>query len=40
MGDSSAAIVDFHLYRPYFINAKWPPAKILNVKFSINNSQV
>ena len=40
MGDSSAAVVAFHLCRPYGINARWPPGKIFNVRFSINNSQV
>ena len=27
MGDSSAAVVAFHLCRPYCINARWPPRK-------------
>ena len=40
MGDSSAAVVAFHLCRPYCINARWPPRKNFNVRFSINNSKV
>ena len=36
MGDSSAAVVAFHLCRPYCINARWPPGKNFNVRLSIN----
>ena len=37
MGDSSAAVVAFHLCRPYFINARWPTGKISIVRLSIEN---
>ena len=40
MDDSSVAVVAFHLCQPYCINARWPPRKYFNVKFSINNSKV
>ena len=40
MGDSSATVVAFHLCRPYCINARWPPRKKVNVRFSIKNSKV
>ena len=40
MGDSSAAVVAFHLCWPYCINARWPPGKNFNVRFSLNNSKV
>ena len=40
MGDSSAAVVAFHLCQPYCINARWSPGKNFNVRFSIDNSEV
>ena len=40
MGDSSAAVVAFHLCRPYCINTRWPSGKNFKVRFSINNSKV
>ena len=40
MGDSSAAVVAFHRCQPYCINARWPPGKKINVRFSINNIKV
>ena len=40
MGDSSAAVVAFHLCWLHCINGRWPPEKKFNVRFSINNSKV
>ena len=40
MGDSSAAVVAFHLCQPFCINARWPLGKNFNVRFSIDNSKV
>ena len=39
MGDSSVAVVAFHLCRPC-INPRWPLGKNFNMRFSINNSKV
>ena len=36
MGDNSAAVVAFHLCRPYCINARWWPGKYFNARLSIN----
>ena len=38
MGDSSAAVVAFHLCRPYCINARRTPRENINVRFSLNIS--
>ena len=40
MGDSSAAAVAFHLYLSYCINARWSPRENINVRFSLNISQL
>ena len=40
MGDSSAAAVAFHLCRSYCINAWRSPSENINVRFSLNISQL
>ena len=40
MGDSSAAAVAFHLCRSYCINARRSPRENINVRFSLNISQL
>ena len=40
MGDSSAAVATFHLCRSYCINARRSPGETINVRFSLNISQL
>ena len=40
MGDSSAAAVAFHLCQSYNINPKRSPRENINVRFSLNISQL